>query len=186
MLSMLPRRRAVAHGPSIASFRLVSARTLGSVTARRPQAQAQVAEISSPPNSNTNDIPPSFDTIPTAEEATPPVRPVVAAVPHHEEFWRKVPLWRDVSTKEFLSSRWSVSLPRPRHDHGLVAYGPYQNKNMVQNQQQLFKFLQAVLPEEVPYDEYDESGDTRMQTRDEFVEDVFEGITAATMAVRMT
>ena len=51
---------------------------------------------------------------------------------------------------------------------------------MVQNQQQLFKFLQAVLPEEVPYDS------TRMQTRDEFIEDVFEGITAATMAVRMT
>jgi lysine 2,3-aminomutase len=59
----------------------------------------------------------------------------------------------------------------------------YQNKNMVQNQQQLFKFLQAVLPEEVPYDQ---SGGTRMQTRDEFIEDVFEGITAATMAVRMT
>jgi lysine 2,3-aminomutase len=54
---------------------------------------------------------------------------------------------------------------------------------MVQNQQQLFKFLQAVLPEEVPYDQ---SGNTRMQTRDEYIEDVFEGITAATMAVRMT
>jgi lysine 2,3-aminomutase len=59
----------------------------------------------------------------------------------------------------------------------------YQNKNMVQNQQQLFKFLQAVLPEEVPYDK---SGNTRMQTRDEYIEDVFEGITPATMAVRMT
>jgi lysine 2,3-aminomutase len=183
MLSMLPRRRAFAHGPRIAAFRLVSARALGSVTFRRPQAQ--VAEASSPLNTDTNNIPPVLDTIPRAEAAAPPVRPVVTALPHHEEFWRKVPLWRDVSTKEFLSSRWSVSLPRPLDltTDLLLTDHTYQNKNMVQNQQQLFKFLQAVLPEEVPYDQ---SGGTRMQTRDEFIEDVFEGITAATMAVRMT
>lgn len=53
---------------------------------------------------------------------------------------------------------------------------------MVETKPQLFKFLETTLPEEVPYDK---SG-TRMQTRDEFIQDVFEGITAATMAVRMT
>lgn len=53
---------------------------------------------------------------------------------------------------------------------------------MVQTKPQLHNFLQAVLPDEVPYDE---SG-SRMQTRAEFIEDVFDGITAATMAVRMT
>lgn len=51
---------------------------------------------------------------------------------------------------------------------------------MVETKPQLFKFLEATLPEEVPYD------NTRTQTREEFIKDVFEGITAATMAVRMT
>jgi lysine 2,3-aminomutase len=111
MLSMLPCRRAFAHGPIIASFRVSSARALGSVTVQRPQAQ--VAEISSPLTTNTNNIPPVFDTVPRAEAAAPLVRPVATTLPHHEEFWRKVPLWRDVSTKEFLSSRWSVSLLCP-------------------------------------------------------------------------
>lgn len=53
---------------------------------------------------------------------------------------------------------------------------------MVETKPQLLKFLGATLPEEVPYDK---SG-TRTQTREEFIKDVFEGITAATMAVRMT
>jgi lysine 2,3-aminomutase len=53
---------------------------------------------------------------------------------------------------------------------------------MVETRPQLLRFLEAALPEEVPYDR---SG-TQMQTRDEFIKDVFEGITAATMAVRMT
>lgn len=29
--------------------------------------------------------------------------------PSGEEFWRKVPLWKDVSTESFMSYRWSVS-----------------------------------------------------------------------------
>jgi lysine 2,3-aminomutase len=64
----------------------------------------------------------------------------------------------------------------------LVAHKPQQSKNLVETEQQLYKFLQTTLPDEVPFDQ---SG-TRMQTRDEFIQDVLEGITAATMAVRMT
>lgn len=54
--------------------------------------------------------------------------------------------------------------------------------NTVQGGPKLLKFLNAVLPETVPYDEEG----TRMQTRDELVKDVFDGVTAATMAIRMT
>jgi lysine 2,3-aminomutase len=64
----------------------------------------------------------------------------------------------------------------------LVAHKPQQSKNLVETEQQLYKFLQTTLPDEVPFDQ---SG-TRMETRDEFIQDVLEGITAATMAVRMT
>lgn len=53
---------------------------------------------------------------------------------------------------------------------------------MVETKPQLLRFLEAVLPEEVPYEK--PSGQT--QSRDDFIRDVFEGITAATMAVRMT
>lgn len=54
--------------------------------------------------------------------------------------------------------------------------------NTVQGGPKLLKFLNAVLPDSVPYDE----AGTRMQTRDELIKDVFDGVTAATMAIRMT
>ncbi|KAK4035171.1 hypothetical protein C8A01DRAFT_48608 [Parachaetomium inaequale] len=151
LLAIRPARDFLGHGPRITASQLVSARSVGSV----PRLQAQVADLSSALDGNTNNVPPPrFNPVPVREAVTPPVRPVVSALPQNrDEFWRKVPLWRDVSTKEFHSYSWS-----------------------------LLKFLEAALPEEVPYDR---SG-TQMQTRDEFIKDVFEGITAATMAVRMT
>lgn len=54
--------------------------------------------------------------------------------------------------------------------------------NTVQGTPKLLKFLQAVVPEEVPYDK---SG-KQMRTRDEFIKDVLDGVTAATMAIRIT
>ncbi|AEO65354.1 uncharacterized protein THITE_2143087 [Thermothielavioides terrestris NRRL 8126] len=82
------------------------------------------------------------------------VHPVVNFTPQNcDEFWRKVPLWEKVSAREFISYRWS-----------------------------LYGFLEAVVPEEIPYDE----AGTRMQTRSEYIQDVEDGITAATMAIRMT
>jgi lysine 2,3-aminomutase len=54
---------------------------------------------------------------------------------------------------------------------------------LVQTKKQLYSFLEAVVPEEVPYDK---SRSGRTQTRAEFIQDVDNGITAATMAIRMT
>ncbi|KAK1768326.1 hypothetical protein QBC33DRAFT_513943 [Phialemonium atrogriseum] len=80
-----------------------------------------------------------------------------------DEFWRKVPVWENVSANEFLSYRWGIA-------------------NTVQGGPKLLKFLNAVLPDHVPYD----GESTQMQTRDELVKDVFDGVTAATMAIRIT
>ncbi|EAA36200.2 hypothetical protein GE21DRAFT_854 [Neurospora crassa] len=80
-----------------------------------------------------------------------------------DEFWRKVPYWADVTAKDFLSYRWSVA-------------------NTVQGTVKLFKFLQTVVPEEVPVDKLG----MQMQSRDEFIKDVLDGVAAATMAIRMT
>lgn len=35
--------------------------------------------------------------------------PVAAQGPERDEFWRRIPIWQDVSANEFLSYRWSVS-----------------------------------------------------------------------------
>ncbi len=60
-----------------------------------------------------------FDTaIPAARERPPPLEESVLASVHpvstalfqnQDEFWRKIPVWRDVSAKEFLSYSWTVS-----------------------------------------------------------------------------
>lgn len=54
--------------------------------------------------------------------------------------------------------------------------------NTVQGTAKLFKFLQAVVPEEVPLDKLG----MQMQSRDNFIKDVLDGVAAATMAIRMT
>lgn len=54
--------------------------------------------------------------------------------------------------------------------------------NTVQGTAKLLRFLQAVVPDLVPLDR----SRTQMQTRDEFIKDVLDGVTAATMAIRMT
>ncbi|KAJ4290084.1 hypothetical protein N0V88_006590 [Collariella sp. IMI 366227] len=53
-------------------------------------------------------------------------------------------------------------------------------KNLVGNTQQLFRFLQAVLLEEVPLDK----PRVEMQTRDNFIQDVMEGINQGCHHVR--
>ncbi|KAK0612993.1 hypothetical protein B0T17DRAFT_511350 [Bombardia bombarda] len=99
-----------------------------------------------------------------SQEQDAAVRPVLAEVTkNRDEFWRKVPVWKDVSANDFLSYRWSVA-------------------NTVQGTAKLFKFLQAVVPEQVPLDK---SG-LQMQSRDEFIKDVLDGVTTATMAIRIT
>ena len=57
-----------------------------------------------------------------------------------------------------------------------------QVSNTVQGTGKLLKFLQAVVPEQVPLDQ----STSQMQTREEFIRDVLDGVSAATMAIRMT
>lgn len=58
----------------------------------------------------------------------------------------------------------------------------HQIANTVQGTSKLAKFLNAVLPQHVPLDH---SG-SRTQTGEELIEDVLDGVTAATMAIRIT
>ncbi|KXX75227.1 L-lysine 2,3-aminomutase [Madurella mycetomatis] len=150
MRSLLPKTGAFGR-----SLRTLPKPRLARAVGSLPRLQAQVAEIRKDPE-NAEDIPSPLAQTP-AHGAVSTVRPVAAAMVQGDEFWRKVPLWENVSAADFLSYRWSGT---PK----------------------LHKFLQAVVPEEVPYD----TSGTQTQTRDEFIKDVFEGVTAATMAIRIT
>ncbi|KAI1373610.1 kama family protein [Hypoxylon crocopeplum] len=88
--------------------------------------------------------------------------PRPSTVPNSAHFWRKVPLWKDIPSKDFLSWRWGV-------------------KNIVESRNKLAEFLDAVLPAEVPHAE----GFGGQQSRDEFVADIWAGIKKSTMAVRV-
>ncbi|KAK0730701.1 hypothetical protein B0H67DRAFT_475603 [Lasiosphaeris hirsuta] len=122
-----------------------------------PRQRAQVTDVGKALNTDGSTISPLFNTGTTLNATNSNLHPVATAlVTQRDEFWRKVSVWQGVSANDFLSYRWSVA--------------------------KLLKFLQAVVPELVPLDK---SG-TRMQTREEFIKDVLNGVTAATMAIRMT
>ena len=57
-----------------------------------------------------------------------------------------------------------------------------QISNTMQGEAKLHRFLRSVVPEEIPY----ESHVAGSQTQENFIQDVFEGISASTMAVRIT
>ena len=87
-----------------------------------------------------------------AYQAPSPTRNLpFSGIQESREFWRStVPIWRDVTTEDFLSYRWSIA-------------------NTVQEGHKLHKFLSAVLPDEVPLSH--EAGTT--QSREELMEDIF-------------
>ncbi|KAI1387060.1 uncharacterized protein F4822DRAFT_445137 [Hypoxylon trugodes] len=84
-----------------------------------------------------------------------------------DEFWRRIPSWRDVSFDEFGSWGWNVkhvveaNLKKP--SHGLI------------------DFFNVALPNEVPRRQ--EVGG--LQSRDEFIGDVLSGIKKSAMALRV-
>ncbi|KAK0633454.1 hypothetical protein B0T14DRAFT_561051 [Immersiella caudata] len=182
MLSKLSRSKHLLGGPSI-TLGLAVKRTVGSL----PRQQAQVTDVDKVLDSSRANIAPILTNIrdipgnPLAGQSIYPrppaslhdvaninlatnLHPVSVAVPgSRDEFWRKVAVWENVSADEFLSYRWSVT-------------------NTVQGTAKLLKFLQAVVPETVPLDK----SSTKVQTREEFITDVLDGVTAATMAIRMT
>ncbi|KAK3936076.1 hypothetical protein QBC46DRAFT_37672 [Diplogelasinospora grovesii] len=176
MLSKLTgaARRSLSAPPTSPAL-LKSARSIGTV----PRLQAQVADVSK--EKDTGDNGPLYRGVPVIVPGKPfpgakvtstvmsrdreinVVHPVATAIARdRDEFWRKVPIWQDVSAKDFLSYRWSVL-------------------NTVQGSAKLLRFLTAVVPDQVPGKE-----PGTMQTREEFIKDVFDGVTAATMAIRMT
>lgn len=56
----------------------------------------------------------------------------------------------------------------------------YQIRNTVQGMPKLFKFLQEVIPTQVPLDSH------RTQDKEAFIADVMEGVEAAAMSIRLT
>ncbi|KAK8175729.1 hypothetical protein IWX90DRAFT_483754 [Phyllosticta citrichinensis] len=78
-----------------------------------------------------------------------------------DEFWRRVPGWEDVSADDFKSYRWS---------------------NLVEGKQKLHRFLERVLPENIPTAGVISSG---TEPREGLIEDVFNRISDATMSVRV-
>ncbi|ORY56694.1 uncharacterized protein BCR38DRAFT_355489 [Pseudomassariella vexata] len=85
----------------------------------------------------------------------------------HDEFWRQIPMWRDVSVDQFTSYAWS-------------------KKNIVEHHKRsrsenLQGILRVVLPDSVPCD----SSPNKLQRREELIEDVFQGIAASTMSLRL-
>ncbi|KKA30122.1 hypothetical protein TD95_002004 [Thielaviopsis punctulata] len=81
---------------------------------------------------------------------------------HKDEFWRKVPIWEGVEAKDFLSYRWATA-------------------NLVQGTPKFHKFLSAILPERVP-----SLTPGQDESKEQLMEDIFSGISTATMAIRMT
>ncbi|KAI8228386.1 L-lysine 2,3-aminomutase [Colletotrichum sp. SAR 10_99] len=96
---------------------------------------------------------------PVLDPVTPYARPPPEQV---DQFWRRVPGWEDVSTAEFISYRWSM-------------------KNLVEGPNKLRRFLDRVLPELIPA--RGQSG--VMEPREKLIADIFEGVSEATMSVRV-
>ncbi|CAK7229280.1 hypothetical protein SBRCBS47491_007192 [Sporothrix bragantina] len=106
----------------------------------------------------------------TAAQPAPQEDPVsvAPAMPMGEEFWRKVPVWKDIPAEDFLNYAWGI-------------------KHTVQGEGKLAHFLEQVLPDQVPMDGVAGiNNNPGMQTRDELVADVLDGIKTATMSTRMT
>lgn len=113
-----------------------------------------------------------------------------------DEFWRKVPVYAKVSPEDFISYRWSVRsppLPSPPPRSVTTSLVPFfsicllklrlfQIHNTIQGKEKLWCFLRSVVPDEIPFDEER----TRSQSKQEFLEDVVNGINLSTMAIRIT
>ena len=200
MFSKLRRPGRLVAGASTGS-KPVLARSVGSL----PPRQAQVSDVGKAINRTSvtsffQHLPRTSSQLPAKDEEyklpTPfrdgfrsesalGAHPVASAIPRNrDEFWHKVPVWQNVSVTDFLSYRWSVSQglnPNMSVDRSVTSVRP-QISNTVQGAAKLLRFLQAVVPDLVPLDK----SRTQMQTREEFIKDVLDGVTAATMAIRMT
>ncbi|KAF7524283.1 hypothetical protein G7054_g11458 [Neopestalotiopsis clavispora] len=87
--------------------------------------------------------------------------------PKLDEFWRKIPMWKDVSAEQFMSYSWSM-----RND---IKF--HRKSNPIAFR----RLIGGLVPDYIPMDK--DSG--RMQSRDEFIDDIFDGFACSTMSVRM-
>ncbi|KAK7951871.1 l-lysine -aminomutase [Apiospora aurea] len=97
---------------------------------------------------------------PAAEEPSPPSNGV-------DEFWRKVPMWKDVSTDEFISWSWTKKNVVEHHSRSAP--------------ENLKGILASVLPDHVPFT----SNASLVQSREEFINDIFGGIAESSMSLRI-
>lgn len=86
-----------------------------------------------------------------------------------ERYWTKIPAWREVSTDQFLSHKWQMG-------------------HTVQSEKALVAFLNTALPDAIlpQRDMAPHLRITDIQTRDQFVSRVLEGIRKAPMSVRLS
>ncbi|KAK8137702.1 l-lysine -aminomutase [Apiospora sp. TS-2023a] len=97
---------------------------------------------------------------PVPEEPFPPSNGL-------DEFWRKVPMWKDVSMEDFISWDWS-------------------KKNVVEHHrrsapEKLKETLTSVIPDHVPLNRTA----SLLQSREEFIKDIFGGIEVSSMSLRI-
>ncbi|KAK8089507.1 L-lysine-aminomutase [Apiospora hydei] len=97
---------------------------------------------------------------PAAEEPSPPSNGA-------DEFWRKVPMWKDVSTDEFISWSWTKKNVVEHHSRSAP--------------ESLKGILASVLPDHVPFT----SNASLVQSREEFIKDIFGGIAESSMSLRI-
>ncbi|KAI9726110.1 MAG: hypothetical protein M1834_009426 [Cirrosporium novae-zelandiae] len=95
----------------------------------------------------------------------------------HDPYWRKVPCWSNVTEKEFLSYQWQIRNSVLGNKPALA-------------QARLKQFLEGVLPTHIPHSETESLGFAsklvHIRTREDFIHDVMEGISAAPMSIRLT
>ncbi|KAB5563588.1 hypothetical protein GE09DRAFT_960734 [Coniochaeta sp. 2T2.1] len=183
MLSHLTRSRALA----LRSGRLTTVLGQQSYRAASPLSQlaclrTSAQEAARPLHDGIGGISVTTDGAPAAPAtASSKINEVLQAQDEQDEFWRKTLIWADTPAKDFLSYRWSVSQD-VHHAPVAKTTDMVQVANTVQGTPKLVRFLNAVLPDHVPL----ESSDSALQSRDELIKDVLDGVTAATMAIRIT
>jgi len=94
-------------------------------------------------------------------------------------YWTKISRWQNATEDQFLSYRWGVSYCL----YLRYVYANEANKtaNDIQGKAKLFKFLNEVVHEKLPPSELC----SHIETREDFVTDVMEGIDLAPMSIRI-
>lgn len=106
--------------------------------------------------------------------------------PEEDEFWRKIPMWKDVSVEKFMDYQWSVSIERIHAIRYSILNSPPQMRNAVafHNKSDPLKFRKLMgdlVPDLVPFDH----GTGQQQSRNAFIDDIFAGFACSTMSVRL-